>query len=41
MSRAGERGALAFLGALTLVGAVLWQREGLGLYVAEAFSLCF
>lgn len=32
---------LALLGALTLAGALLWAREGVGLWLRAVIPLCF
>jgi hypothetical protein len=41
MSVRDELVVLALLGALTLAGALLWAREGVGLWLWGAFPLCF
>lgn len=40
MSLRDELLVLALLGALTLAGALLWVREGAGLWLRAAFPLC-
>ncbi|WP_283535888.1 hypothetical protein [Methylorubrum extorquens] len=41
MSVRDELVVLALLGALTLTGALLWAREGVGLWLRAAIPLCF
>ncbi|MFC6389941.1 hypothetical protein [Methylorubrum zatmanii] len=40
MTRAEELALLAVLGGLTLLGALLWAREGLVLWFRAGFGFC-
>jgi len=41
MSGAYEAAILAALAALALVGALLWAREGVALWIGASAPLCF